>query len=133
MIQCMVGAGSTFDEARPDWWLEEMGQDLFYPPNPSGWQLNGFWLSARSIWAKAEFARHLAWKATNRDHLNEIETEGVPMAVAFALHFFGISDASNTTRAALEDYLYAERATWEWPQHANLLTLTMLTPEIQVA
>ena len=55
------------------------------------------------------------------------------MAVALALHFFGISDASPTTRTALENYLYAERATWEWPQHANLLTLTMLTPEIQVA
>lgn len=133
MIQCIVGAGSTFDEARPDWWLRDMGHDLFYPPNPSGWQLNGFWLSASSTWAKAEFARHLAWKAVRRDHLQEIETEGVPMAVALALHLFGISDVSPTTRTALENYLYAERATWEWPQHANLLTLTMLTPEIQVA
>lgn len=133
VLQCIVGAGSSLDEARPDWWLDQMGIRLFYPPNPSGWQLNGFWLSASATWAKAEFARHLAWKATRRDHLHEITQEGVPTAVSLALNFFGIPDASATTRTALENYLYAERATWEWPQHANLLTLTMLTPEIQVA
>jgi uncharacterized protein (DUF1800 family) len=133
VLQCMVGASSWIDEARPDWYLDQMGIDLFYPPNPSGWQLNGFWLSASATWAKAEFARHLAWKMVRRDHLTEITTQGVPMAVSLALSFFGIPDASHNTRTALENYLYAERATWEWPQHANLLTLTMLTPEIQVA
>jgi len=133
VLQCITGAGSTIAEARPDWWIKQMGIDLFYPPNPSGWQLNGFWLSASATWAKAEFARNLAWKAVKRNHLKEIETQGAPMAVTLALSFFGIADASPTTRSALENYLYAERATWEWPQHANLLTLTMLTPEIQVA
>ena len=58
---------------------------------------------------------------------------GVPQAVALALSWFGVEDADPSTRTAIENYLYAERATWEWPQHANLLTLTMLSPDIQVA
>ena len=133
VVACMVGAGSNADEARPDWWLDSMGMELFYPPNPSGWQANGYWVSSTAQWAKADFVRHLTWKATRRDHLEEIETMAVPVAVATAFSYFGIEDAAQTTRRAIEDYMYAERAAWEWPQHPNLLTLTMLCPDIQVA
>lgn len=133
VIACMNGAGASADEARPDWWLESMGMDLFYPPNPSGWQSDGFWVSSTAQWAKADFARYVTWKAVRRDFLIEVETMAVPVAVAAAFSLFGIEDADTATRRAIEDYMYAERATWEWPQHSNLLTLTMLTPDIQIA
>lgn len=133
VVQCMVGAGSSADEARPDWWLASMGMAPFYPPNPSGWGANGYWVSSSAAWAKADFVRHLTWKAVRRDHLKEVAQIGARQAVELALSFFGIEDASQQTRDALENYLYAERANWEWPQHANLLTLTMLSPEAQVA
>ncbi len=133
VVACIQGAGSSVDEARPDWWLQSMGMDLFYPPNPAGWKLNGYWVSSTAQWAKSDFVRHLTWKAVQRDHLHEIEDMGVPQAVALALSWFGVEDADPSTRTAIENYLYAERATWEWPQHANLLTLTMLSPDIQVA
>ncbi|MBN4059640.1 DUF1800 domain-containing protein [Acidimicrobium ferrooxidans] len=133
VVACMQGAGSSVAEARPDWRLKTMGMELFDPPNPSGWQQNGFWVSSTAQWAKADFARNLSWKAVNRDFLSQIEFLSVPDAVAIALSLFGVEDASPTTRQALENYLYAERATDEWPQQANLLTLTMMTPDIQVA
>ncbi|MCP3939610.1 MAG: DUF1800 domain-containing protein [Actinomycetia bacterium] len=133
VVQCLWGTGSSADEARPDWWLESMGMALFYPPNPSGWGANEDWVSSSASWAKADFVRHLAWKAVKREHLIEIESIGAPQAVELVLSFFGIEDAAPRTKAALENYLYAERATWEWPQHTNLLTLTMLSPDIQVA
>ncbi len=132
-VACLIGAGSSEEESRPDWWLDTMGQELFYPPNPSGWHLNGYWISATSMWAKAGFARHVAWKAVDRDHLAEILTMGAPQAVSLVLSFFGLPEVSTATRRALEDYVYAERATDEWPLHANLLTLVMLTPEMQLA
>lgn len=133
VVQCMVGAGSSTDEARPDWWLETMGMAPFYPPNPSGWGANEYWVSSTAAWAKADFVRHLTWKTTKRNHLAEVAQIGAKQAVELMLSFFGIEDAPAQTKAALENYLYAERATWEWPQHANLLTLTMLSPDIQVA
>ena len=132
VVACMRGAGSNVDEARPDWWLDEMGQELFYPTSPKGWKLTN-WLSATTAWAKADFAGYLAYKAGSRDWLAEIEQLAVPDAVNICLGFFGIDTVTPSTRTALENYLYAERATWEWPQHRNMLRLTMLTPEIQVA
>jgi hypothetical protein len=133
VVTCMEGSAASAYDARPDWWLESMGMSLFYPPNPSGWQRNGYWISSTAQWAKADFARHLAWLTVRREHLIQVTQLGVPAAVNLVTSFYGIEDVGPSTRAALENYLYAERATWEWPQHANLLTLAMLTPDVQVA
>ena len=132
VVACMRGAGSNVDEARPDWWLGEMGQELFYPPSPKGWKLTN-WLSGTTAWGKADFSGYLAYKASKRDWLAEIEYVAVPDAVNLALGFFGVDNVTPSTRSALENYLYAERATWEWPQHRNVMQLTMLAPELQVA
>ncbi len=41
-------------------WAEQMGQDLFYPPNVGGWKEGRSWLGSRTVVARANFANALA-------------------------------------------------------------------------
>ena len=75
----------------------------------------------------------LVWKMSQRDHLEEIYDLSVPAVVDLLRGWFSLNTLTTKTRRALEDYLYAERATEEWPQYRNVLTLVMLSPEMQLA
>ena len=46
-------------------WVTKMGQDLFYPPNVSGWNGGRSWLGTRTIVARANFANALAMGGLN--------------------------------------------------------------------
>ena len=63
----------TAATTNPQWWMEQMGQQLFEPPNVAGWKNNAYWLNSTALWARADFARNLTWKARRgrlpgRDH-----------------------------------------------------------------
>ena len=131
VVSCIRGTGSTVAESNPRWWLPAMGQELFDPPGPKGWDANDFWLSATATWAKADFASYVSWNAVARDWLGEIAELSVPAAVSLTLDTFGVDTASAGTITALEDYVIAERAALIWPEHHHLMMLTMLTPEHQ--
>lgn len=133
LVACARAASSPADECNPQWWWRDMGQELFYPPNPSGWNQNAEWISATGAWARADFAGYIAYRMDQRDHLQEIEDLSVPAAVDLLKGWFSLNQLSSRTRDALEDYLYAERANDEWPQYKNVLMLTMLSPEMQLA
>lgn len=121
----------------PQWWMEQMGQELFYPPNVSGWRPNQYWISANATWGRANLARSLTWKKNQaepeflrNDHL------AVPDAVQQAFAAFGIDDPSPRTRAVLEEWLTAQRAApreWRNYQWINLWTLLLLCPDFQLA
>jgi len=132
-VACARAGASPASECRPDWWIRDMGQNLLHPPNPSGWKQNAEWISATGAWARADFASHLVWKMSQRDHLEEIYDLSVPAVVDLLRGWFSLNTLTTKTRRALEDYLYAERATEEWPQYRNVLTLVMLSPEMQLA
>ncbi len=132
-VACARAGASPTSECRPDWWVSAMGQRPFYPPNPSGWKQNEAWISATGTWARADFVNHLTWKMDQRGYLNEIEHLSVPAAVDLLKERLSLHLLSTTTRRALEDYLYAERANDGWPQYRNVLLLAMLSPEMQLA
>lgn len=132
-ISCLRGASSPVDESNPEWWLDDMGQILFYPPSPAGWGQNDVWISSTASWTKADFAGRVARKAESRDYLGDLTSMSVPAAVSIVIAHFGLDPVTPTTRRALEDYMYAERADDGWPQYRNLLNLVMLSPEMQLA
>ena len=132
-VACARGGASPTSESRPDWWISDMGQSLLHPPNPSGWNQNGEWISATGAWARADFASHLAYKMRERKHLTQLTDMSVPAAIDLLRVWFSLNNLTAHTRRALEDYLYAERANEEWPQFRNVLVLLMLSPEMQLA
>ena len=54
--------GIAASVAHPEWYAEDMGQAMFYPPNVSGWKINGYWVNASAVAARASFAGNLRWR-----------------------------------------------------------------------
>jgi len=133
IVAALRATGIAAADANPEWWMDGMGQTLFYPPNVAGWHQNSYWISSAAVWARAGFARNLTWKAVTAGILANVSTLAVSDAVQLAFDTFGIVTPSAATRTDLENWLTAERAAKSGAEQANLITLTMLTPEFQLA
>jgi uncharacterized protein (DUF1800 family) len=128
--------GITADDANPQWWLEDMGQALFEPPNVSGWRPNEYWLTTSRLWSRANWARYIIWRNDIQNTLSAITTKTVHDAVQYGFDYFGIDSPSAHTRSKLEAWLTKQRAdTQAWTNWTfiNLLTLMMLSPDFNLA
>ncbi|MCU0261557.1 MAG: DUF1800 domain-containing protein, partial [Ilumatobacteraceae bacterium] len=54
-------SGVLAADAHPEWYAEGMGQELFRPPNVSGWRVNGYWINTAALAARASFADRIRW------------------------------------------------------------------------
>ncbi len=142
--------GLTADDASPQWFMDDMGQNLFEPPNVAGWKNNGYWLGTSSMWRRADWAAYVAWRiyshnqqagATNvvQDAAMSILQGSAPSryadAVDFILTMFGVFTPSDNTRRQL-----VAAATRQWNSHGwdertwwNLVVLVMLSPEYNLS
>ena len=71
-MTCLRTLGMSAFDANPQWWMEQMGQVLFEPPNVAGWKNNAYWLNSTAVWARADFARNITWAAHDAGFLMEI-------------------------------------------------------------
>jgi uncharacterized protein (DUF1800 family) len=136
---CMRVVNITAEHANPQWYMEDMGQQLFQPPNVSGWRPNEYWLTTSRLWARANWVANIMWQDGVNMTLSDtvIPTPmSVPNAVQHGFDFFGIDNPSAHTRANLETWLTKQRAdtnAWTNYQFRNLTTQLMLSPEFNLA
>jgi uncharacterized protein (DUF1800 family) len=133
---CMRIVGLNGDNANPQWFMDDMGQTLFEPPNVSGWRPNEYWLTTSRLWARANWARYITWQDPVPNTLSAITAKNVHDAVQYGFDYFGIDTPSAHTRSKLEAWLTQQRAdTNAWTNYTfiNLLTLLMLSPEFNLA
>jgi uncharacterized protein (DUF1800 family) len=133
VVVAMRGTGMSPAEAHPEWWLEAMGQQPFYPPNVAGWKQNAYWISSSAEWAKFAFAGYIRWEAQKRGVLADTNRLPVPDAVRAGLRQFGVLDPSLATVAAMEHWLRGERTSTKWAEQPNLIMLSLLSPDAQLA
>jgi len=136
VVAIMRALDMTADELNPQWWMGEMGQQPFEPPNVAGWKNNAYWVSTTALWARADFARYVTWKAYDDGFLDHIPGLSVANAVQAAFDAFGIDQPSTATRNDLQAWLTSQRAdtgSWAAWQYINLTTLTMLSPDFNLA
>jgi uncharacterized protein (DUF1800 family) len=134
LVVAMRATGLRSSVAHPEWFLDRLGQVLYQPPNVAGWRQNAAWISTSVQWGKGSFANYLAWKADEAGVLAETENLAPSLAVQAAFDRFGVDDPSPVTRARLEEYVSRERtASRRWAIPANLVTLTLLSPDVQLA
>jgi uncharacterized protein (DUF1800 family) len=156
VVACLRATQMTAKQVNPQWWMEQMGQQLFYPPNVAGWKNNAYWLNSTALWARADFARSLSWRARDPHgdfpigFLREItathqETVGTKKttvydiasadAVARAYTCFGKDPAldppGDHTRAVLVNWLDGQRVAeqeppWSWREFSPLNLGTMV-------
>jgi uncharacterized protein (DUF1800 family) len=140
IVACLRGLGMSATATNPQWWMAEMGQDLFEPPNVSGWDQNGYWLGAMNVWARANWTRYVTWKAREagvlQAKLGATLDASVADAIGTAFAVFHVHDPSPQSRARLSAWLTAQRADahgWRDWQFLNLPTLVMCSPDMNVA
>jgi len=139
--------GLRVDDVQPSWWLSNMGQELFAPPNVAGWKQNEYWISTDAMGARADFLGYVTWRTTASDQLNlpflrGVVGEGLPgpqrpptaQVIGQTLDTFALYDVSDQTRSALTSWHTQQRASGDdWVERQHLMILTMLTPEFQLA
>ena len=112
-----------------------MGQELFAPPNVAGWRSNSFWLSSAALSGRANVARRVTWKLRENGGFDDTHAMTPEAAVDRVAQYFGNRPLSTSTRSALVNGVIAERTVkWnEWWATTNLLTATMMAPELHLA
>ena len=134
-IAALRHTGLTSDDIHPQWYIGEMGQEMYDPPNVSGWRQNGYWISSSATWSKARFASNLRWRSLEQEPalLGDSDELGISESIDRALDTFGIFEPSARTRSAFEDFVTTERATSRWAEASGLIFLSLQTPEFQLA
>jgi uncharacterized protein (DUF1800 family) len=147
VVACLRATNLAAADSGPEWWMGDMGQLLFEPPNVSGWRPNEYWLTTSRVWARANWNRDIIWQHpigdpdhTIGDTLSAIATDVSPMtvpeAVQYAFDTLGVDSPTDHTRGKLEAWLTLERAApdvWTNWTFINLLTLVLLSPEMNLA
>ena len=135
VVAVLRATGMSAGLVNPQWYLEQMGQQPFNPPNVSGWRPNAYWLSTTAATARAGFARNVAYHQSNTSVLAATSSKPIATAIDDALVAFGIPTTPSPTRTALIGWLQAQRAIpySGWAEQGNLVTLVSLAPELQLA
>ena len=135
LVTIMKATTWTSAEIHPEWWLSNMGQEVYNPPNVSGWRPNGYWVSAAAASAKAGFADWLSWQLKDAGFLADSTTHTAAETVATALAALHVTEPSAHVRQVLEQWVATQRAApyqgWAEPKYLTLLTL--LSPDLQLA
>jgi uncharacterized protein (DUF1800 family) len=136
----MRGVNRPAADLNPQWYMAGMGQELFNPPNVSGWKPNGYWLSTAAASARLTFGRNVMWRA-----MDPAKGWGFPVVpatvknsgysneqlVTMALEAFGVFEPQPATVATLVEYVAANRQRW-YCAH-NLFMGVLACPEMHLA
>ncbi len=134
MVATMRAVGMSAAELHPEWWMDRLGQPLYQPPNVSGWRQNAAWISSSAQWGKGSYAGWVRWKASERGVFAGVENLAPAAAAQVAFDRFGIDAPAATTRQQIEAYVAREQAARRgWAVKPNLVTLSMLSPDFQLA
>jgi len=135
VVATLRATGRPAADLDPQWWMEAMGQELFQPPNVSGWRPNGYWISTSGVSARASWARHVCWQVVDTGFA--LGYEGVKTGtnadlVQRAFDVFGITEPAASTRSILEGWLN-DGARGRWWTAPNLIVAVMSTADFNLA
>ncbi len=129
----------TADDLGLAWQSETTGQQMFSPPNVSGWKPNSYWLHTSGMSGRANIAQYAVWWLTQAgrpfDDDTVISGKTTSAAVDYVAAFFGLS-LSTVTRDAIIATHQADRNShnyWSWYTIGNLLMMVIMSPEMHMA
>jgi uncharacterized protein (DUF1800 family) len=127
-----VGVASA--ELHPEWYQDDMGQELFNPPNVAGWKSNDYWISTSSVAARAHFVDDVANYMRSKTLLVDTVPKPPDQAVKAVLDQMQILLPAARTTEVLTGWITAQRAA-KSPnsEPGNLTRLALLAPDLQMA
>jgi uncharacterized protein (DUF1800 family) len=134
LVAIARATGVAGAQLHPEWWLDDMGQMLFYPPDVSGFRLGRALTTTATAWARTSFADWFTWWLQQNvpTFLAGTKAMTVAQAVTTALSAMDVDEPSAATTKVLTDWLTAERAAHGWAEKPYLTVLALLAPELQV-
>lgn len=132
-VAIITHSGLTAGQVNSEWYLPQMGQRPFMPPNVDGWPQNEGWIATSTMWARHRFADRVGYVGNDAGLLAGSESRSPSAAVSTALSTFGISAPSQTTRSTLEAFVTRTRAEASWLERRGLITMSILAPEFALA
>ena len=135
VVALMKATGMQAAEMHPEWWIADIGQRLYDPPNVAGWKSNAYWVSATTAAARAQLTGYLSWRASTDGLLGDSASLDVGVAVDRAIATFGLNRMTARDRQVVVDWLTAQRRIrWTgWVEPGHLIALMAMCPEIQLA
>jgi uncharacterized protein (DUF1800 family) len=126
---------------RPDdfgvaWRAEQTGQQLYQPPNVSGWRPNAYWLNTSALSGRASFAESASYHLRQNSGFNNLYTLSAAAGVDYVANLFGFTGTqalSATTRTMLIDAHGKALAINRWWAATDLIVMMLLTPEFHMA
>ncbi len=126
------------------WGIEEMGMDLFQPPNVAGWKNNGYWLGTTQYWARANWIWDYRWtlheaqflEAEVLDVLLGPSNSKYAQAVDNALETFRVHFPTDNTRAQLIAWTKKQQQTqgeWNHLAYYYMTQMITLSPDFMMA
>jgi uncharacterized protein (DUF1800 family) len=129
---------------QPDWYAGQMGQELFNPPDVSGWRHNDGWLSSGAYWGRASIS-DIAVSVLFAEQAHNGRFKGLDLRrssgpIDELAAYFGIAPAtlSTATRNSLAQWrteqIAAESTEKAWGGFLllNMVKLILLSPEFQM-
>jgi uncharacterized protein (DUF1800 family) len=136
VVAVLKGLQVPSADLHPEWFMEGMGQELWDPPDVSGWKLNKYWVSTSMLYAKARFAESSSWTLNDKNHhpfANAASMSPTDLAQR-GFDLFGITTPMPTTRTVLVNWATAQKAAGQaWVQPHNFMILSMLMPDLMMA
>lgn len=132
----VTGSRSNSDIANWSMWrLAEAGQDLFNPPNVSGWRANEYWLSTSQMGARGVIANMSYYTDAATNAFVPIDALSPEQTVIAAGKKLGLYELSAETKANLTSYVASQRNGAHNPQSRSraLFHLLIMSPDFQLS
>ncbi len=116
--------------------MVDMAQELYEPPNVSGWKANGYWLSTSQIGARGNFAKLIFSSPASYAIFRDLDSAAVDTTITTSAKRLGIMSVQNDTRTKLTSWLNEQRARSGANadfRSAGLLHLLIMSPDFQLS
>jgi len=134
-------------------YTDNMGQQLFNPPNVKGWKTGRNWINTNTMTARLNFAKHSVDQLRYRQLVKDRVTAGLAMSHIKADSSFKTADSAiddvwdwllpsvkmqPETRQQLKDYMHTNAPkkptqSFYWDRASGLVELIVTSPEYQLA
>lgn len=119
-----------------DWYMADMAQELFNPPNVAGWKQNAYWLSTSELGARGNALRQIFDLPASQTKFADLEGASVDAAITEAARRLGIVSLQAQTRSNLTSWLTSERArsgSSSAFRSSSLMHLLLMSPDLQLS
>ena len=132
VVDTLRRTGLSIADSGITWSMQTMGQQLFEPPDVSGWGRNSYWLSTAGMWGRGSWLSYIRWGTAPKGFFSDLSAMGGADAAQRIFDALGVVEPLASTRVRLQTWFDMTKARAAWIIPANALVVGAMTPDYQV-